>query len=414
MKILFLFIVLTAPAIMAGPTSDDWPQFRGPTGQGVARNADPPLHWSQTDNVVWKKAIPGEGWSSPIVYRGSVYLTAAIVDKHGHPTSLHVLRLDATRGDILWTREAFTPKGSYPKHDKNSHASPTPMMEDGRLYAHFGHMGTACLNVHGKILWRKSNLTYDPKHGNGGSPILCDDKLIFSCDGAKDPFVVALNKFTGDVVWKVNRKPNSAPNKFSFSTPLPVDENGRKVVVSQGSGAVCAYNPDDGKEIWSVDYGSGFSVVPRPVYGHGMVFISTGFNKPNVYAIRVGGHGDVTDTHLVWKAKRGAPKTPSLLLVDRDLYCVSDNGMASCFDAITGSRYWQEKIGGSFSASPVAAHNRIYITTEKGKTFVIRANTKFKILAENDLRERALASPAVSGRALFIRTESHLYRIEEF
>ncbi|MHC4647402.1 MAG: outer membrane protein assembly factor BamB family protein [Planctomycetota bacterium] len=393
--------------------SGDWPEFRGPTGQGIAEDAEPPVRWSQTENVVWKTAIAGGGWSSPVVYQGSVYLTTALVGKDGHPTSLRVLRVDAEDGKILWNREVFAPKGSYPKHDKNSHASPTAIIEEGRVYAHFGHMGTACIDVHGTVLWRQSKLKYDPYHGNGGSPILFDDKLIFSCDGAKDPFVAGLNKLTGDVVWKVDRKSTKAANKFSFSTPLLVDENGRKAVVSPGSGAICAYDPGDGQEIWCVDYGSGFSVVPRPVYGHGMVFISTGFNRANVYAIRVGGNGDVTDTHLVWKTESGAPKTPSMLLVGGDLYFVSDNGRASCVDAITGRQYWQEKIGGSVSASPVAADNRIYITTEKGRTFVIKVGRKFELLAESDLNERTLASPAVSGRALFIRTESHLYRIEQ-
>ena len=413
-QVLFLFIVLMAPAIMAGPASGDWPEFRGPTGQGVAFDADPALHWSQTKNVVWKSAIPGEGWSSPVVYQGCVYLTTAIVDNSGNPTSLRALRVDATKGQILWNHEVFAPKGAHPKNKKNSHASPTPIIEDGRVYVHFGHMGTACLDVDGKVLWRQSELTYPPEHGNASSPILVDDKLIFSCDGSKGPFVAAVNKTTGKVAWKANRKPTEAANKFSFSTPLLVDENGRKVVVSPGSGAVCAYDPDDGKEIWRVDYGSGFSVIPRPVYGHGIVFIGTGWSHSHVYAIRVGGSGDVTDTHLVWKAKRGAPKTPSMLPVGKELYFFSDSGIASCVDAVTGRQYWQERVGGNYSASPIVADNRIYLTTEKGKTFVLKADTKFEILAENDLKERTFASPAVSGGALFIRTESVLYRIEEF
>ena len=182
-RILFLYIVLMVRPITAGSTAGDWPQFRGPTGEGISRNANPPLHWSQTKNVAWKKEIPGRGWSSPVVYRGSIYLTTAMLEDSWHPTSLRVLRVDATNGDILWDREVFALKGRHPKHDKNSHASPTPIIEDGRIYVHFGHMGTACLNTDSKVLWRQSNLKYDPHHGNSGSPILVGDKLIFNCDG---------------------------------------------------------------------------------------------------------------------------------------------------------------------------------------------------------------------------------------
>ena len=410
--VLLLAVVLTTPVVTAESKLEDWPQFRGPTGQGVAENADPPLHWSQTKNVAWKKAIPGGGWSSPIVYRGSVYLTTAHVDKDGHPTSLRVLRIDATDGDIIWSREVFTPKGPQTKHDKNSHASATSIIEDGRVYAHFGEMGTACLDADGKVLWRQNNLTYDSMHGNGGSPILAGDKLIFSCDGKTDPFVVAINKLTGDVAWKVIRTKTDAKNKFSVSTALLINENGRKAVVSPGSGAVHAYDPDNGKEIWRLDYGQGFSVIARPVYGHSMIFISSGFSDSHVYAIRAGGNGDVTDTHLVWKSKKGTPMTPSMLLIGGELYFVSDNSLVSCVDAATGKKHWQKKVGGKFSASPVFANNRLYLTNEKGKTFVIKAATEFELLAENDLQERTLASTAVSGDTLFIRTASHLYRIE--
>jgi len=412
-KILFLLIILVAPAITVGSTSEDWPEFRGPTGQGIARSAEPALHWSQTQNVVWKKEIPGQGWSSPLVYGGSVYLTTAIVQDNHHTTSLRVLRIDSANGDILWNREVFAPTGKFPKHTKNSHASPTPIIEDGRIYAHFGHMGTACLDTNGNVLWRQTDLKYDPPHGNGCSPILVDDKLIFSCDGENDAFVAALNKTTGKVSWKVKRSKTKAGNKFSHSTSLLIDENGRKAVICPGSGAVWAYNPDNGKEIWSVFYGSGFSVVPRPVHGHDMVFIGTGYGMANVYAIRTGGNGNVTKTHLAWSTKRGAPLTPSMLLIGKELYFFSDNGLATCVDAVTGRQYWQERIGGRFSASPVFADGRIYITSEKGKTYIIKAATKFKILAENDLKQRTFASPALSGRALFIRTESHLYRIEQ-
>ncbi|MHC4212679.1 MAG: outer membrane protein assembly factor BamB family protein [Planctomycetota bacterium] len=412
MKILFLSVALTVPAITTGSPSDDWPQFRGPTGQGIAENCDPALQWSQTKNVTWKKPIPGKGWSSPVLYQGCVYLTTAIVDKEGNPTSLRALSIDVAKGDILWNREVFVPRDILPKHDKNSHASPTPLVEDDRIYVHFGHMATACLDAAGKIIWCKT-VKYDPVHGAGCSPIIVDDKLIFSCDGETDAFVAALNKTTGDIIWKAKRSKTKAANKFSHSTSLLIEDNGRRAVICPGSGAVWAYNPDNGDEIWRVFYGSGFSVVPKPVHGHGMVFIGTGYGMPNLYAIRTGGNGDITETHLVWSTKRGAPLTPSMLLIDSELYFVSDKGLVTCVDAVTGKQYWQKRISGKYSASPVFANGRIYITSEKGKTHVIKADKKFKLLAENDLQEKTFASLALSDRTIFIRTESHLYRIEQ-
>ncbi|MBW8035925.1 MAG: PQQ-binding-like beta-propeller repeat protein, partial [Planctomycetes bacterium] len=309
--------------------------------------------------------------------------------------------------------EVISRSGPSEKQAKNSHASSTPIAADGKIYAHFGHMGTACIDVSGEVIWRQMSLVYPPEHGNGSSPILVDDKLIFTGDGFVDPFLAALDKRTGDVVWKVNRTETKAKNKYSFCTPLLIEEGGRKIVVSPYSGAVAAYDPADGKEIWRVLYGQGYSVTPRPVYADGMVFICSGFSKAYVYAIRLGGHGDVTDTHVAWKSASSVPRTPSVLLVGKKIYYVSDKGIVSCIAAASGKEYWQGKIKAPFSASPVLAGGKIYLTSEKGKTFVIKAGEEFEIIAENDLGERTFASPAVSGKSLFIRTKSTLYCIKE-
>jgi len=250
-------------------------------------------------------------------------------------------------------------------------------------------------------------------HGNGSSPIIAGDKLIFTCDGEEDPFLAALDKRTGNIAWKTKRKETKAKNKFSFCTPLLIDDGNKKIVVSPYSGAVAAYNPDDGKEIWRVLYGQGFSVTPRPVYADGIVYICSGFSGTSVYAIRLGGKGDVTDTHVAWKTASSPPRTPSTLLVDKKLYYVSDKGMVTCVDAATGKQYFQESIDTPVSASPVFAGGKIYITSEKGKTFVIEVTEKFKILAKNDLKERIYASIAVSENKFFIRTKTSLYCIEE-
>src|SRR5688572_12594069 len=273
---------------------DDWPQFRGPTGQGLAAaSADPPVNWGPTENVAWKTPIPGSGWSSPIVYRGRIYLTTALTAEDGRPTSLRAICVDAERGNIVFDREIFVPDGDAPKHTKNSHASSTPLAAGELVYFHFGHFGTACLALDGEIVWRQEAIDYPPVHGNGGSPVLAADKLIFNCDGGEDPFVVALHSSTGEVAWRTPRDTDAA-KKFSFCTPLVISDGARDLIVSPGSGAVCAYDAQTGEEVWRVDYGEGYSVVPRPVLGDGLVYLSSGYETASVYAIRTGGRGDVT------------------------------------------------------------------------------------------------------------------------
>jgi len=409
------FAALVVISNASGGQVENWPEFRGPTGQGLSTTRNLPVEWKATadgpgTNVVWKQAIPGKGWSSPVFYDGRVYLTSAVMGGGGSRLSLRAICLNADDGRILWNAEVFSHESLTHIHEKNSYASPTPLIEGDRLYVHFGHYGLACLDLRGAIVWRNTSLVYQPVHGGGGSPILVDEKLIFSCDGASDPFVVALDKATGKVLWKTRRE-SDAKKKFSFSTPLLIDVQGQKQVISPGSQVFCAYDPATGREIWRVRH-DGYSVVPRPVYGHGLVFVSTGFDHPAVMAIRPDGLGDVTETHVVWTVSRGAPNTPSPLLVGDELYLVSDPGFASCVDAQTGKVYWQERIGGNCSASPLYADGRIYIQDEQGLGVVIKPGRKFQKLASNPLGERTLASYAIGDGALFIRGEEHLYRIQ--
>jgi outer membrane protein assembly factor BamB len=392
--------------------ADEWPEFRGATGQGIATaNQGVPIEWSTTKNVRWKEPVPGAGWSSPVISGGQIFLTTG-VPKSGSGPSLHVRCLDVTTGRLVWDTEVFsnTESSDAPIHDKNSPASPTPIVEGNFVFVHFGHHGTACLDRMGKIIWRNNRLSYDSVHGNGGSPIVVDDKLVFSVDGSRDPFVVALNKKTGDIAWKV---PRSAPPRqtFSFCTPLLISVGGQPQIISPGSGAVSALDPNDGRELWRVRYGQGYSVVPRPVYGHGLIFIATGFNRADLLAIRADGQGDVTDSHVAWRTTKGAPLTPSVLLVGDELYAVADSGVASCFDAKTGTLHWQERIEGNYSASPVAVDGRIYFQNETGTGTVLKAGREFIKLATNKLEERTLASYAVSENSLFIRTAGQLYRV---
>lgn len=389
----------------------DWPEFRGPTGQGHSPAKNVPLKWSATDNVAWKVAVPGAGWSSPVLVNGRLYLTSAVSAEGASGLALRALCLDAQDGKLLWTSDVFSPEDGSSLHRKNSHASPTPVIRDGRIYVHFGHLGTACLDLAGKVLWRQTSLKYPPVHGNGGSPVLAGDRLIFSCDGANDPFVVALDRRTGEVQWKAPRRNEAVPKKFSFSTPLLITNAGRVELISPGSGGTYAYDPATGRELWRVTTGAGFSVVPRPVFAHGLLFVNTDYDFPKVFAIRPGGEGDVTATHLAWQINRGAPSTPSALAVGEELYFVSDGGIATCADAKTGQIHWNERLGGGFSASPVFADGRIYFQNEEGVGSVVKPGKTFEVLAKNELGERTLASYAVDDGALFIRGAEHLFRI---
>jgi outer membrane protein assembly factor BamB len=382
----------------------DWPQFRGPDGQGHSVEQGLPSDWSESRNVVWKTPIPGLGWSSPVVADGRVWLTAAIGQRD---ISLRALAFDVETGRELVNAELFRIKRPRDINPKNSWASPTPIVEGDRVYVHFGADGTAALTTSGEVVWRE-RFPYESQHGAGGSPIVYGDLLIFSCDGYDQAFVVALDKRTGKVRWKT---PRHQPASQAYSTPLVIRVGERDQVVSVGAFRAAAYDPQSGTEIWRVRYGDGFSNVPRPVYGQGLVFIATGFQEPTMIAVRPDGSGDVTRTHVAWTLRRGAPHTPSPLLVGEELYVVSDLGIASCLDAKTGAVRWQQRLGGNYSASPVFADGRIYFLAEEGVATVIAPGKEFRKLATSRLDGGMLASMAVSGGSMFIRTDSHLYRI---
>jgi outer membrane protein assembly factor BamB len=411
-RLLLVSICVVAQAISPSVGLAAWTEFRGPTGQGHCQ-ATLPVRWSASDNVRWKTELPGQGWSSPVEQDGRVYLTSAVPVPESDDLSLRLFVLDGDSGMILKSVEVFRQAAATsPRiHSKNSHASPTPVIEGDRIYVHFGHQGTGCYTLSGQPVWKNDTIRYEPQHGNGGSPVLSGDKLIFSCDGAADPFIIALHKDSGEVAWKTPR-PTDATKTFSFSTPLLIDVNGQLQLISPGSNCVMALDPETGAEIWRVRY-DGYSVISRPVFGQGLVYISTSFNSPVAMAIRPDGKGDVTKTHVAWTARRAAPNTPSMLLVGDHLYMVSDRGVASCLDAKTGEMRWQQRLGGAVSASPLYAAGRVYFQNEQGESFVVAAGAQFEELARNNLGERTLASYGVIDNDLLIRTETRLYRISE-
>jgi outer membrane protein assembly factor BamB len=397
----FLFtysIVLLTTAVLA----QDWPEFRGPGGQGHSDQSGLPLSWSETKNVRWKTAIPGKGWSSPVIQGDRIWLTTATEEGR----SLRVISIDHNTGSLLQNVEIFRRKDPGSINGKNSHASPTPVLEGDRIYVHFGAFGTACINQAGEILW-KTRLEYDNgQHGPGGSPVLYENLLIVNCDGQDVQFVAALDKNSGKIKWKKFRQGHQA-----YATPLVVRHPQGDQLISPGAFRTVAYEPRTGKEIWQVTYGQGFSNVPRPVYGHGLVFICTGFHEAVLLAVRLDGRGDVTKSHVVWGLKRGVPFTPSPILVGEELYLINDNGIASCVEAKSGKEIWRARVGGNHSASPVYADGRIYFLSEEGESVVIAPGNQYKALATNQIDGRTLASMAVSKGAIFIRSSTHLYRL---
>ncbi len=397
---------------LSAHAEDLWPEFRGGTAQGIATATGLPTEWSADKGIVWKADIAGRAWSSPILAKGKIFLTTAITPADAGPTSLRVLALDAAKGNVVWDNEVLTVADttSLAMHGKNSQASPTPLFEAGRIYAHFGHHGTACLDEAGKVLWTSTENPYSPVHGTGGSPVLVNDLLIYNAEGKENPVIIALDKATGKTRWKVARA-SEAMKKFSFCTPLVITVRGQKQIISPGSGVVYALKPEDGSIIWSVRYGQGYSVVPRPVFAHGLIFLSSGFDKPVALAIHPDGKGDVTDSHVAWTFSKNVPRNASMCVIGYELYMLDDGGILSCLDAKTGAVHWQERVLGPCSASLLVGDGHLYAADEKGTTVVVQPGKTFKLLATNNLNEKTLATPAVCGSDLLIRTESRLYRV---
>jgi outer membrane protein assembly factor BamB len=410
--VLHFSLALLIIAVATAGRAQDWPEFRGPTGQGHSPERNLPLEWSESRNILWKVPVPGSGWSSPVVAGGRVWVTTSVESRAGSrgpvTASLRALAFDVATGKEVVNTEVFKVERAIEINPKNSRASPTPILDGDRVYVHFGADGTAALTISGEIVW-KARLPYESQHGNGGSPVLYGDLLIVNCDGNYDEaFVAALDKHTGKIRWKAQRR---KPADQAYTTPLVIRVGERDELISVGAYRATAYDPLSGREIWRVSYRDGFSNVPRPLYGHGLVFIATGFNQPTLIAVRADGQGDVTKTHIAWTLQRAAPFTPSPLLVGDELFVVNDTGIASCLDAKSGAILWQQRLGGNYSASPVYADGRIYFQSEEGVTTVIAPGREFRKLATNRLDGAMLASIAVSNGSFFIRTDSHLYRI---
>ncbi|MFP6899263.1 MAG: PQQ-binding-like beta-propeller repeat protein [Roseibacillus sp.] len=408
-----MIIAQAAPAAdKAAVGAPDWPQFRGPGGQGVSNAKNVPRSWGKEKGVAWKRKLPGKGWSSPVISEGKVVMTAS--KENDGKITLGVVAVDQESGDILWDRDLFNPadQEARKRHAKNGLSSATPYLKNGVIYAHFGHMGTAALKLEsGEVIWRQK-FEYKPLHGTGSSPVIIGDLLVFHADGTENPVLVALDAKTGDLKWKTPRN-QEVKRKFSFSTPLELKVGGESLILSPASGMVGAYRPADGKLVWKVTYGEGYSVVPRPVFANGLVYVATGFGVPRLMAIDPkGSKGDVTKSKVVWDENKNIGKTPSFVAAHGSIYIVDDNGTLSCRDGKTGELRWKEKLPGNFSSSPVIVGNTLYSATEDGVAYVLEVSPKAcKVLAEIDMEERIFASPAVIDGAIFIRSEEHLWKI---
>lgn len=418
---LFALVLL---AVSAANTLADWPEFRGPTGDGHASpDARVPLEWSESDHVAWKTAIPYRGWSTPVVMGGQVWLTTATIEGH----DFFAIGLDAKTGEILFNKRLFHSDNPEPLGNgasMNCYATPSSVIEPGRVYVHFGSFGTACLDTAtGKVLWKRDDLPCRHYRGPSSSLVRYQDLIILTMDGADLQYHVALDKKTGQTVWKTDRSvewnDEDVPGKMAregdlrkaHSTPLVVSIDGEPLMLSAGAKAAYGYDPRDGRELWMVQYPD-FSAAPRPLYMDGLAFFVTGLRQKEMIAVRLGGRGDVTDTHIQWRIKKGVGKYASPLLVDGLIYTAASESFITCLEAATGKVVWTERVGGKFAASPVYADGRLYFFSQEGKTTVLKPGREFKVLATNQLDDGFMASPAVSGNAFFLRTKTHLYRIQ--
>jgi len=403
--------------VAVGARSENWPQFRGENTQGRSGESGVPLKWSSTENVAWKTELPGEAWSSPIVWEDHVFLTTATDEGAG----CHVLGMDRTSGRILWDREVFR-QVTGRKEPRNSFATPTPVTDGKLVYACFYDGSFVALDFSGNIAWTNRAHPFYSQHGLGTSPILYRGLLIMARDGSSDgpdkslgwqkpwdkSFVLALEAGTGKERWKASR----GLSRISHGVPaIWHAPDGHAEVISEAGDVVQGFDPDTGQRLWSSEV-IGEGKVPSTVLGGGMVFTAGGWGgRESIKAFKLGGRGDLKETNLVWEQRKGMPKVPSMLFLGSYLFAVTDAGVATCFKAATGEIVWQERLGGTFSASPVAAEGRIYFVADNGETVVIEAGPVFKILARNPLGEKVQASPAISKGKIFIRGEKHLFAI---
>ena len=398
-----------------------WPDYRGPRHDGHSTATGLPTEWSEKKNVAWKTRIHGRAWSSPVIADDEVWVTTAT--KKGD--KLSVLCVDLDSGKVVHDVPLFEIENPQFAHAFNSYASPSPCIDGGKLFASFGSPGTACLDRKSKVVdWSRGDLVCDHFRGAGSSPIVFEGLLILTMDGADVQYVIALDKKTGETKWKVDRSTNygdidkktgkpkmNGDFRKSYATPIVIEVDGAPQLISPGAKAAFAYDPRTGKEIWTVRYGN-HSSASRTVFGHGLVFLNTGFSRPVLMAIDPTGNGDVTKTHVKWRVTRRVPKKPSPLLIGDHLYMLNDIGVVTCLVAKTGRPVWNERVGGEYSGSLLYADRRIFAFSQEGKGVIWKPGPKFESAGSMQLDGGFMASPAAIPGALIVRSKTHLYRLQ--
>ena len=410
----FILLLTTVASCLIIEANEQWSQFRGHYGNGIIKSTSAPINWSENTNIDWKTPIHDRGWSSPVIWNDQIWMTTATKDGN----KMYAICVNKLSGKIEHDIHVFDVKSPQAITNENTYASPTPVVEEGRVYVHFGTYGTACISTKdGQILWKRRDLNCDHEIGAGpaSSPFIYNNFLIFNVDGRDVQYVIALNKETGETAWKTNRSVDFSDvqvnQRKAYGTPFIIPRGNSNQMVSIGAKGVYSYDPENGKELWKAKH-RGWSIAPRPVYGEGLVFTMIDRDRPEMWAINPNGSGDITETHIEWKETKRMPPRASPIIIKGLLFVVDRNGYISCIEAKTGKSIWQKRMKGRFSASPILANNLIYFFNEDTVCTIIKPTRELEIVAENILSDNKLmATPAFDENSIYIRTEKKLTRI---
>ena len=410
----FILLLITLASCLVIEANEQWSQFRGHYGNGIIKSTSAPINWSENTNIDWKTPIHDRGWSSPVIWNDQIWMTTATKDGK----KMYAICVNKLSGKIEHDIHVFDVKSPQAITNENTYASPTPVVEEGRVYVHFGTYGTACISTkNGQILWKRRDLNCDHEIGAGpaSSPFIYNNFLIFNVDGRDVQYVIALNKETGETAWKTNRSVDFSDvqvnQRKAYGTPFIIPRGNSNQMVSIGAKGVYSYDPENGKELWKAEH-RGWSIAPRPVYGEGLVFTMIDRDRPEMWAINPNGSGDITETHIEWKETKRMPPRASPIIIKGLLFVVDRNGYISCIEAKTGKPIWQKRMKGRFSASPILANNLIYFFNEDTVCTIIKPTRELEIVAENKLsNDKLMATPAFDENSIYIRTEKKLTRI---